>query len=649
MKTIYLFGVLLAVSTLQAQTLTQDPANNVNLPSPTPYSVVSRDGNSALWQQQTYQQGPKGTIVTNTHQYTEIGTGLNHLVNGQYVPSAEDIEISPDGSSASATNGQHQVYFPGDIYNGEIKLVTPDGQTLESQPIGLAYFDGTNSVLVATVTNSTGAILPSGNQVIYSNAFAGLNADLFYTYTKAGMEQNVVLRQQPPDPLSLGLNPATTRLQVLTEFIRSPQPSVTPNTVATEAGNLEDDTLSFGTMQMGQGQAFLMGINSPSVPVDKQWMTIQGRQFLIEEVPIFAIATAINTLPQHVAQANPGAKPVVSKALHLPPQRLTHASPKGTFLAKAKAVAPNWGLVLDYQTVNSSLTNWTFQGDTTYYVSGPLSLLSGTDTFEGGTTLKYATNAKVTINIAAINWLAGPYRPVVMTAKDDNSVGETISGSNGNPTNNYANPALVIISTGVSRPISNFRIAFATQAVSLISSSSYYFYDGQIVNCQNGYYAQSSAHCYLRNVLFSGVLTNFSNLQTTIFDVQNATFNSSAYLATMASLGYQVAKLNFTNCIFANVTNLTNNASAYLLLFQILGCTNGFYNCPTFGSGQLTNNASPFQSVGAGNYYLTNGCVFTNAGTTNIDPTLLADLQTRTTFPPALVYSCPNDQIMRLI
>ena len=92
--------------------------------------------------------------------------------------------------------------------------------------------------------------------------------------------------------------------------------------------------------------------------------------------------------------------------------------------------------------------------------------------------------------------------------------------------------------------------------------------------------------------------------------------------------------LNFTNCIFANITALTNNPSPPSLMYQRLGLTNGFYSCPVFGAGQITNDPYPFQTVGAGNYYLTNGCNFLNQGTTNIDPVLLADLQTRTIYPP---------------
>jgi hypothetical protein len=85
-----------------------------------------------------YELDPSGQVVPRQHRYTELATGLNHLVNGQWVASQEGIEVSPDGTSAQATNGQHQVYFPGNIYSGTIQLVTPDGKTLVSQPIGIS-------------------------------------------------------------------------------------------------------------------------------------------------------------------------------------------------------------------------------------------------------------------------------------------------------------------------------------------------------------------------------------------------------------------------------------------------------------------------------------------------------------------------------
>src|SRR6516162_4977834 len=119
--------ILLVALVLQVQIVDPAAAATIDLPAPGSYAVFSRDADSAVWQLQTIQRGLKGTLVTNVHQYTELATGLNVWRNGKWQPSAEDIEISPDGTTAAATNGEHQVYFPGDVYSGNIRLVTPDG------------------------------------------------------------------------------------------------------------------------------------------------------------------------------------------------------------------------------------------------------------------------------------------------------------------------------------------------------------------------------------------------------------------------------------------------------------------------------------------------------------------------------------------
>ncbi len=627
MKPIHFLGVLLAAFTLQAQNVNQTIAK----PSAINYIIGQQDANSQVWQKITQTLDARGNTVYQTNQaYVELATGLNHLVNGQWVASKEEIDISPDGSSASATSGQHQVYFPGDIYSRQVKLVTPDGQTLESELIGLAYSDGTNSVLLAVATNSTGAVLPSGNQVIYTNAFAGLNADLLYTYTKAGFQQDVVLRAQPPDPDSLGLNPATTRLQVLTEFFNPPQPVVTKATVPTDAGNLEDDGLGFGVMQMGHGKALLIGANSPTVDVEKRWVVLAGRQFLIEEVPIASIAKAIDSLPPFIGQAKGGAKPVLSKNLNLPLRRLVHTSPKRTFLAGA--MTPDRGLLLDYTlTLNGNLTNYTFQGDTTYYISGTVNLWGTNNVIEGGAVLKYTNNAALLVNqgstTPAVQFQTSAYRPVIFTAWNDNSVGDIISGSTGTPTNYCANPALGLNAPSFAPNIANFRIAYAQQAISLASTSPT-IANGQIVNCQNGIVV-NGASPNLENVLFASVSNDFNYTGSGALTVQNATLSGGSYLAVCSSSG---VSLSLTNCILANVTNLTNGS------VTLSGDFNGFYNSPIFGTDQATNNSYPFQAAGAGDYYLTNGCNFFTAGTTNIDPVLLASLGAKTVWPP-LIYS----------
>src|SRR5207237_73318 len=85
-----------------------------------------------------------------------------------------------------------------------------------------------------------------------------------------------------------------------------------------------------------------------------------------------------------------------------------------------------------------------------------------------------------------------------------------------------------------------------------------------------------------------------------------------------------------TNCILADITNLVSGS------VSVSGATNGFWNSPTFGSA-VTSSSYPFQTVGAGSYYLASNCSFRNAGTINIDSTLLAELRQKTTYPPIIV------------
>jgi hypothetical protein len=188
MKTSNLFLLsLLLTSSLgtRAQVAGTGSSSAATVPQPTPWSITARDGNSATWQRTTYELSwPSGQTVAKQQTYKELATGLNFW-NGQWTPSSENIAILPNGTGA-ATNGQHQAYWPGDIYNGVIQLVTPDGLTLTSQPVALGYDDGSNTVLFAALTNSAGELLPSGNQVLYPNAFPGLG-DILYVNTLAGI------------------------------------------------------------------------------------------------------------------------------------------------------------------------------------------------------------------------------------------------------------------------------------------------------------------------------------------------------------------------------------------------------------------------------------------------------------------------------
>ncbi len=200
MKTSWLTIVLLvfAASRIQGQVSQPDasasPGQGTILAQDTPYAVVDRGANSRVWQRTTYETRPDGRQIPHIYNYTELATGLHYQQNGQWVESKEQIDILPNGT-AEAIQGQHQAYFPGNIYQGVIELVTPDGKHLRSRPLGLSYADGSHTVLIAELKDSVGQLV-GPNQVIYPDAFTDFKASLRFTYTKAGFEQDIVLWEQ---------------------------------------------------------------------------------------------------------------------------------------------------------------------------------------------------------------------------------------------------------------------------------------------------------------------------------------------------------------------------------------------------------------------------------------------------------------------
>jgi hypothetical protein len=175
--------------------------------------------------------------------------------------------------------------------------------------------------------------------------------------------------------------------------------------------------------------------------------------------------------------------------------------------------------------------------------------------------------------------------------------------------------------------------------------------NAQFVDCLTGISAFGGETNVVDNALFANVITNFSlpvNDGTAIQANQDTFANALALLnfdnpfttdvrtrfgasPDGAVIGADVS-LYLTNCVLANVTNVDGVTAAGI---------NGFYQTPEFGDSPVTNTFYPFQTVGAGGYYLTNGGNFFNAGTPYLDPALLANLATKTTYSPIL-YSNTN-------
>ena len=269
------------------------------------YQIGEQGGNHRTWLKIVQTADAQGRIVLQTNlAYVECATGLNFKdpATGKWLPSREEIDGYTGG--AIAQYGQHKVIFANNLNTaGAIDLQMPGGQEMKSAILGLSYYDTASgkSVLIAEVQDSQGQIVGS-NQVIYSDAFKGLKASVRYQYTRAGLEQDVVLLEQPPSPESLGLFSTSSVLQVVTEFTAAPTPVIRTNVAATPSSPLSDETLDFGAMTMVPGRAFLLETNSPAAQISKHWLNVGGRTVLVESVPLAPIRNSLSQLPASLSR-----------------------------------------------------------------------------------------------------------------------------------------------------------------------------------------------------------------------------------------------------------------------------------------------------------------------------------------------------------
>ncbi len=639
MKTLALFSCVLLV----AHALNSSGANPEGASD---YSISERGANHRVWAQVTYETNKAGKVIGRTNSaYTELETSMHYFDNGEWKESSTVIEIAQDGAVASKT--PHKVSFDGNVnVAGAVELLTPDGKNLKSHILGLSYFDTASgkSVLIAELQDADGFLLPSKNKIIYQNAFTDVKADVLYTLTKAGLEQDIILREQPPSPSEWGLDPATTRLQVLTEFLDPPEPVKEQVVVDGQVG-LTDEKLDFGEMKIGRGKAFAIGAEAnqkSSVPVVKQWTVLDGRKFLVEEVQYKRIESTLKTLPEKPQAALPDTKKFQNLASI---ERKLPALPTGTSdkpieLAQLDIYGQP-GFVLDYSALASS-TDFTFQGDTTYFCSGDVNL-DGTSTIEGGTVVKFGRSPENTSGDPAgtisfngpIDCQTTAYRPAIFTAMDDDTVGERISGSCGTPNgyfgstgyyggngNEFHGSACDVLRVSENlTDLRHLRVNYLVSAFRFPDSGDIYLRNVQLLNCYIG--MKGGANLHVQNGLFTNIVTLFwcggcneeegpNNGTPVNIHGEHLTIDSCA---------------NFGFGTTANQISLANS-----LLLGVPDQT----QCTLTTDHTEEVDGSAFQSVGAGNYYLADG-TYRDAGTTDISPWLLAELETKTTYPPIIL------------
>jgi hypothetical protein len=434
-----------------------------------------------------------------------------------------------------------------------------------------------------------------------------------YTYSLAGFEQDIILREQPPDPAAYGLNAETTRLQVLTEFVEAPSVRKAGQPADGPTGN---ETLDFGAMRIGRGKAFALGESSSTqrkVEVRRSWERLEGRDFLLEEVEFRSVRPRIEALPPPPGALN--RQPAPGSVLHrvvdgrlLPPPRLVRQSTNTFQIARAQVdSAP--GYVLDYVTLINSYTNLTLQGDTTYYVSGWVDVV-GVLTIEGGSVIKFPDGSVSGGSISAqqIVCATGPYRPAIFTSKNDNTVGQSITNSTGSPEIIMAN-----LLTGSGTNFNYLRFIYTEVALVIETNLS------KVANCQ-------FIDCGESIDLYWGEV-----------QVDNVLFANSGGVSYIGSL-----PSGQTNVLRANhVTHVGSGSFAKYGSIGVLAVTNsillsGVGAASVYHTNSIASSAT-FQTVGGGEYYLANGSALRNAGTTNINAALKADLQKKTTYPPVAI------------
>jgi hypothetical protein len=632
------------------------------------YTVVDRGLDWKVLQKTEVVDG-----TNRVHQYTELATGLNYTnSDGELADASETITILP-GGGATAMQGRHHVFFPANIYNGVIEIVTPDGRHLQSRSLGVTYDDGSNTVFIARLKSAVG-YLTASNQVTYRDAFDGLKADLVCTYRKGGFESDLVFRQQPPTPDQYGLDASYSTLELVTEFFNTEDPEQIP-AGSDDWYGLQDNTLKFGQLTMTHGKAFgFMGTNSsPSTinsqsatPVYKSWQHIGGRTFLIETVPVLDIAENLNALPLQALNEKmekggtkkwaANASPITrhsSLADALPAFRAPTACTNQIELAlNETSLEP--GVVLDYTTVVDGSDTYTF-GSGTYFISGTVNL-TGTNTIGAGAILKFATNGQIACDTLVCATTVD--QPAILTSANDDSVGDIIEGSTGMPIIYQT-----VAAPGFADPFGSFNayVCFPDEWPSYLLRHLRVKYaqcafweqsdkagpdeadDSQFIDCGTVFMTVSSGWT-LNNDLFSGCQAIFSEENGLQATAVNVTADHCWTFINDDSLNN--GEISFTNSLITDVTTMmavtnwsgwvpyTWPAGVFLDHTVMASTTNGFIVYLSVSSSQIASAAGIYETAANANYYLAAGSSYRNVGTTNIDPGLLAELRTMTTYAP---------------
>ena len=238
--------------------------------------------------------------------------------------------------------------------------------------------------------------------------------------------------------------------------------------------------------------------------------------------------------------------------------------------------------------------------------------------------MKFAPNVNAGLLVQGdLHTATSPSKIAVLTARDDETVGESVPNSTGTPAGFYAYIALEYSGAGGSVSWHDLRIAYAYQAICLRGSNHHELRHAQLLNCHAGV-SLGAGEIALRNVL-AWNLTN-------AIDADGAGPN-----------------LRAENVTFHQVGNLTAGGdTTSVTLVNCLLSTTGV-NPPYTRVNTVTDAGNAFVTVGGGSHYLADStnCSFGTTDTAHLDPTLLAELKLRTTHPPLLLTNLTQNVVLQ--
>jgi hypothetical protein len=373
----FIVPLLVVIST--GQEIVQNTGNIVPLESKA--SPANTDNNALKLLQAT---NPFLKLITNSENkvlldYRYFST---NIPAGRLLPT---IAIEESGGAISQ-NARHTIQFEGNLNRADaFTIKTPDNRILQGKPVALSISDGQgNRTWLGQIKDCQGEIIgPGNNQVRFQDAFSGILADIVYTYEANFIEQDVVLREKPLLPE--GLDEETARLEVWTEFFQTNDPikaikmvQFGKRIVGDHEENViaEDQSLTFGTMRMVQGKAFmtrtgedpLFSARSPQAAVIKEWVVKDTQKFLKESVDFLSLKPALERLNRVQAFSAPirSAKDysylVMDRSARFssPRTRSIVASSFKKGSMSGAAIYPTGGVVIDWRIVTFSLLNVNF-------------------------------------------------------------------------------------------------------------------------------------------------------------------------------------------------------------------------------------------------------------------------------------------------